>query len=304
MRILYPSVFTGFSCLMGECPLTCCVGWSIDIDPESLARYRALGGEAGRKILQRLRKVEDSYSFAITDQGRCIFLDRDGMCGMQKEMGAEMLCETCRFFPRLSWNAGSYLQFSMDLACPEVCRMAFTRPLSYLQEEAEGTMPLAREGRKDLEVVLARRKKLMELLERSEVVGRIVTDGSEDDRLAHIVADCTKASRIGFLTPSRVRHLHRKSDAFWAQHQDQLVPWFSTLGSLLLFRYGFMAWYGASWGKTVRFVRRAMRLTYLILLHQDLAVERLDVDCMVAASLMFARRIEHVEKNLQLLITG
>lgn len=304
MRILHPSVFTGFSCLMGECPLTCCAGWSIDIDPESLARYRALGGEAGRKILQRLRKREGSYSFAITAQGRCIFLDTEGMCGMQKELGAEMLCETCRFFPRLSWNAGSYLQFSMDLACPEVCRMAFTRPLSYLQEEAEGTMPLSHGGRKDLEVVLARRKKLMDKLEQSEVVGRIVTDESEDDRLAHIVADCTKSSRIGFLTPSRVRHLHRKSDVFWTRHQDQLAPWFSTFGSLLLFRYGFMAWYGASWGKTVRFIRRAMRLTYLILLHQDLVVEWLDVDCMVAASLTFARRIEHVEKNLQLLITG
>ena len=43
-------------------------------------------------------------------------------------------------------------------------------------------------------------------------------------------------------------------------------------------------------------------MTYLLLLHQQRDAEDLEVDAMVAASVLFARRIEHVEKNLQLLI--
>ena len=304
MRVVYPSVFTDFSCLAGDCPLTCCIGWSIDIDEESLKRYQSLAGTAGEMVRGHLVKDEGAYSFTVTSEGRCWFLGRDGLCRMQKELGEDALCETCRFFPRISWNAGSYLQFSMDLACPEACRMAFTRPLAFLEDEQEGETPLHREGTRELSAVLERRGRLVAALRRPSTVRRIVTDGKEDARLACIVADCTRKSRVGFLTPARVRQLHRISASYWQSHEEQLEPWFATLGSLLLFRYGCMAWYGTPWGRIVRFVRRAMRMTYLLLLHQMRDAEVLDVDAMVAASVLFARRIEHVEKNLQLLITG
>lgn len=302
MRVVYPSIFTGFSCLAGDCPLTCCIGWSVDIDAESLERYQSLAGAAGEMVRSHLVKDEGAYSFTVTPEGHCWFLDGDGLCRMQKELGMDALCDTCRFFPRISWNAGSYVQFSMDLACPEVCRMAFTRPLSFREDEQEGETPLRREGRRELSAVLNRRGRLIATLERPLTVRRIVTDGREDARIASIVADCTKASRVGFLTPARVRLLQQESASYWLRHETQLEPWFSTLGSLLLFRYGCMAWYGMPWGRIVRFVRRAMRMTYLLLLHQQRDAEDLEVDAMVAASVLFARRIEHVEKNLQLLI--
>ncbi|MDD7201577.1 MAG: flagellin lysine-N-methylase [Sphaerochaetaceae bacterium] len=302
MRIAYPSVFTGFSCLAGDCPLTCCIGWSVEIDSDSLKRYQKLAGKEGEVVRSHLVKDEDAYSFTVTPEGHCWFLDRDGLCRMQKELGADALCETCRYFPRISWNVGCYLQFSMDLACPEACRMAFTRPLSFLGEEQEGGTPLRREGKKELAEILDRRGRLIAVLQRPSTVRRIVTDGREDTHLASIVADCTRKSRVGFLTPARIRQLHRGSDSYWQGHEAQLEPWFTTLGSLLLFRYGCMAWYGMPWGRIVRFVRRAMRMTYLLLLHQQRDTEVLDVDAMVAASVLFARRIEHVEQNMHLMI--
>ena len=246
MRVVYPSVFTGFSCLAGDCPLTCCIGWSVDIDAESLERYQSLAGAAGEMVRSHLVKDEGAYSFTVTPEGHCWFLDGDGLCRMQKELGMDALCDTCRFFPRISWNAGSYVQFSMDLACPEVCRMAFTRPLSFREDEQEGETPLHREGRRELSAVLNRRGRLIAALERPLTVRRIVTDGREDARIASIVADCTKASRVGFLTPARVRQLQQESASYWLRHETQLEPWFSTLGSLLLFRYGCMAWYASA----------------------------------------------------------
>ncbi len=302
MRMLYPSMFTGFSCLAGKCPLTCCELWSVDIDEQAMNRYRLLPLKERTVVLDHLVKEGDAYSFEVTKGGRCWFLDADGLCRMQRQYGEEMLCETCRHFPRLSWNSGDYLQFSMDLACPLASEMAYSRPFAILEEQVGEEPSLDLRDAAGLDALLHRREKLIASLQDGEVVRKIVLDSQGDHVLARVVALCTKASKVGFLTPSRIRHLRQLSFAYWEKHASTLVPWFSTFGSLLLFRYGPMASYGMLWARIVRFVRRSMRLTYLLLLHQERDGDELDVEAMVAASVLFSRRIEHVERNLHTLI--
>ena len=48
MKIYAPDSYPRFRCIADRCRHTCCVGWEIDIDPGTLAQYRA--------ILTRLRE--------------------------------------------------------------------------------------------------------------------------------------------------------------------------------------------------------------------------------------------------------
>ena len=51
MRYVKPHFYDSFVCTAGDCPDTCCAGWQIMIDEESLERYENEPGEFG-KILR------------------------------------------------------------------------------------------------------------------------------------------------------------------------------------------------------------------------------------------------------------
>ena len=47
MRYIKPNYYEKFKCIAGNCPDTCCAGWNIDIDDESLDKYESVPGEFG-----------------------------------------------------------------------------------------------------------------------------------------------------------------------------------------------------------------------------------------------------------------
>lgn len=50
MKRVVPDYYADFACVAGACRHTCCVGWEIDIDPDSLRRYQAMPGEMGERL--------------------------------------------------------------------------------------------------------------------------------------------------------------------------------------------------------------------------------------------------------------
>ena len=54
MKLYAISGYEQFRCLMDRCAHTCCAGWEIDIDEESLERYRRTGGTIGEKLREKI----------------------------------------------------------------------------------------------------------------------------------------------------------------------------------------------------------------------------------------------------------
>ena len=52
MRYLKPHFYDQFTCTAGDCPDTCCAGWQIVIDEDSLERYGKEQGEFGKTSAQ------------------------------------------------------------------------------------------------------------------------------------------------------------------------------------------------------------------------------------------------------------
>lgn len=140
MKITFPNYYKKFTCIADKCTDTCCAGWDIVVDGESLEKYSALDTPYGEKIRSLITVDEDGDSIFISGNGRCPFLLDCGLCEMYKELGHENLCRTCRNFPRFVNAFGARIETGISLSCPEAARLIFEsgNPLTFETEESDG----------------------------------------------------------------------------------------------------------------------------------------------------------------------
>lgn len=121
MIYTYPSYYSEFKCIADKCPDTCCAGWQIVIDDDSLENYENYQGEY-RDTLQKRIKWKSGV-FRQDKYGNCAFLRQDHLCDMYICMGEESLCKTCKEYPRHTEEFENLREISLSLSCPEVARM-------------------------------------------------------------------------------------------------------------------------------------------------------------------------------------
>lgn len=64
---------------------------------------------------------------------------QDGLCRIQAELGHEALCKTCRDFPRLCHDYGSFRELGLELSCPEAARLILSSSDTLMRAyEADG----------------------------------------------------------------------------------------------------------------------------------------------------------------------
>ena len=122
MKLHYPRYYKEFSCIAAACPDSCCHEWEVDIDPEAAAFYRNLPGELGDRLRSVLQDTEYGTCMTI-ENGRCPMWQQDGLCRIQAELGHDALSHTCRTFPRLRHDYGSFAELGLELSCPEAARL-------------------------------------------------------------------------------------------------------------------------------------------------------------------------------------
>lgn len=116
--------YDSFRCLAGKCPRSCCEGWQIVIDEDSLEKYKTLGGPLAERLAQDVDRKESVF---CQHGSRCAFLADDGLCDLQRVYGEEALCATCTRYPRHEEEFEDVREYSLSLSCPEAARMLLTR---------------------------------------------------------------------------------------------------------------------------------------------------------------------------------
>nr|WP_296157307.1 flagellin lysine-N-methylase [uncultured Blautia sp.] len=136
MRYLKPHFYDSFVCTGGSCPDTCCAGWQIMIDEDSLDRYGNEPGEFG-KILRNSIDWEEEC-FYQNDQ-RCAFLNNENLCDIYRVLGADALCDTCRLYPRHTEEYEGLRELSLSFSCPEAAKIILSckEPIRFLEEETD-----------------------------------------------------------------------------------------------------------------------------------------------------------------------
>ena len=100
-------IYTEFKCKADKCKHSCCKGWEIDIDDDTLDYYMSLNTYLGNEIRQNIREGEDTF-FKLTEDERCPFLNDNGLCKIIEELGENGLCDICRLHPRFFVDINDY----------------------------------------------------------------------------------------------------------------------------------------------------------------------------------------------------
>lgn len=137
MILRTPDFYKDFKCIAGECPDSCCQGWEVDADEQSLKYYRTLSGDIRNKIDSVLDRDEFGNTiFRLADKKRCPFLNRENLCDMHIAIGGEHTPYTCRMFPRFINDFGGTREMGVSFSCPVASDMMWnlSEPMRFVDE--------------------------------------------------------------------------------------------------------------------------------------------------------------------------
>ena len=137
MLLEYPLFYPDFACIGKACKDSCCRDWLIDIDFETAEKYQRMGGALGEKLRRKLHKKDGEFYFAVEKDGRCPFLQEDGLCEIQSERGEEELSKVCDAYPRRESMVYPYMQLDLHLSCEEAAKAILSWKGELIREELE-----------------------------------------------------------------------------------------------------------------------------------------------------------------------
>lgn len=122
-----PDYYPSFRCTAGNCRYSCCIGWEIDIDEESLHKYQNMDGKWGRKLAQHIECEDGNAHFRLDSKERCPFLNQAGLCELILHFGEDFLCQICTDHPRFRHFFSDRTEVGLGLCCEEACRIALSQ---------------------------------------------------------------------------------------------------------------------------------------------------------------------------------
>ena len=134
MRYVKPHYYDSFVCTADKCPDTCCAGWQIVIDEESLETYSQVTGPIGNRLYESIDWEEGTFK---QNKRRCSFLNGENLCDLYSNLGEKALCRTCAMYPRHVEEFEGLRELSLSLSCPVAAEMILKsrEPLKLLEEE-------------------------------------------------------------------------------------------------------------------------------------------------------------------------
>jgi len=164
MKTIVPEYYPDFSCIADLCRHSCCKGWEIDIDAESLARYREIPGEMGKELRENIIDDGETAQFRLSEEERCPFLNERGLCRLILNLGEESLCQICTDHPRFRNFFSDRTEIGLGLCCEAACHLILNRknPVKLITLQEGGASERLTEAETE---VLAVREKLFGILQ-------------------------------------------------------------------------------------------------------------------------------------------
>ncbi len=160
MLTVYPDYYPAFRCIAGACRHSCCIGWEIDIDEESLARYKAMHDPLGERLRRNI-SADDPPHFVLGERERCPFLNERNLCDLILEGGEGLLCQICDDHPRFRNFLPGYTEIGLGLCCEGAAQLILSQEES-VQFLSEGNWE---EKDPDAEALLALRQQAFAIVQ-------------------------------------------------------------------------------------------------------------------------------------------
>lgn len=128
MKTIVPDYYPRFQCIADRCQHSCCIGWEIDIDEETLVRYQAVDGEMGQRLKSHIDTSDDCPHFILGEGERCPFLNGQNLCDLIVDLGEDSLCQICADHPRFCNDFSDRRELGLGLCCEAAAALIVTNP--------------------------------------------------------------------------------------------------------------------------------------------------------------------------------
>lgn len=299
MKKFVPDYYNDFACIKGACRHSCCVGWEIDIDEDSLNSFLGVPGELGRRLRESILQNEEGASFQLTEEERCPFLNCDGLCDLILELGEDCLCQICDDHPRFRNFIAGREEIGLGLCCEAACRLILGRkePVQFIELEDDG---LEEEFPEDDAWLLQLRGQLISMAQDR----RITVEGRIRRMLDFLRLDLKSFEPTGWI--DFLLELERLDES-WAerlggmQKPDKFPEWelaFEQLLVYLLMRHLPGALEDDDIAGHIAYVVFAWELVRAICAAQ----ENLDLDGLVEICRLYSSELEYSDENIDCII--
>ncbi len=124
-KLYAPAYYRDFICIADRCRHSCCIGWEIDVDGDTMCLYDTLTEGYGACVRASIDTESDLNTphFRLREGDRCPHLDESGLCRIITELGEGYLCEICREHPRFYHDTPYGKEVGLGMACEEACRI-------------------------------------------------------------------------------------------------------------------------------------------------------------------------------------
>ena len=136
MKIIAPAYYADFKCVAASCRNSCCVGWEIDIDGETLDLYGKMTHPYARNIRESIDRSGEPH-FRLGAGERCPHLAASGLCNIITECGEQTLCQICRDHPRYRNFYDGVTELGLGLSCEEAARLALSGRRGFIVSDTE-----------------------------------------------------------------------------------------------------------------------------------------------------------------------
>lgn len=141
MKTVVPDYYNDFRCLAGDCRHSCCIGWEIDIDQDTLDYYNTITGPFGNRLKNSISCEGGTPHFCMDSHGRCAFLNEKGLCDIMLELGFDKVSQICDDHPRFRNFYSDRTEIGLGLSCEAVAMQILTKQdktqLIVLEEDDE-----------------------------------------------------------------------------------------------------------------------------------------------------------------------
>ncbi len=321
-QVFVPNYYQSFHCIASACKHSCCVGWEIDVDAQTLACYDTVTGEMGKRLRESIDREADPPCFKLTPAERCPFLNENGLCDLITELGEESLCHICDDHPRFRNVLPDRVELGLGLCCEAAAKLILsqTEPFSVVElpHEKAAHERHAHEDREELDDLTA------SLIAYREALIPLLQDRSRplSDRIRHVFAECDinlkESETDTFGSFSDIAALLRdmeRLDPAWDTYLNALEKLTENPLSELnvetsvayenlicYFLYRYMTTDAEFWPDAER-TRTAFAVICTVIIH---AIHRAtggkDLDSLCEIARMFSSEIEYSEENLERLM--
>ena len=138
MKYITPAYYRDFKCIASACRHSCCIGWEVDIDTDTLRAYESMTAPYGEKIRESIDFDGDPH-FRLREGDRCPHLSASGLCNIITECGESSLCQICGDHPRYRNLYEGVTEIGLGLSCEEATRLVLEsdNSLGFLVSDSE-----------------------------------------------------------------------------------------------------------------------------------------------------------------------